>query len=364
MDDPSQGRDTIPPDPVRARDASRGRVTAVPEDELLSVKGLEVVFPTPIGVATVVADVDLTLHRQELFGLIGETGAGKSLTAWAVLGLVPPPGEITRGDVLFKGESLRDAATEDLRRLRGSEMGVIVQNPRAALNPMLRIGDHVANTYLDHHDATRKEAQEKALEALRVVGMPTPKLTARRYAHQVSGGMAQRVLIAMALVNRPSLVIADEPTTGLDVTIQADILDLMTRLVEEQGSTIWLITHDMGVIANYTDRAAVMFAGQIVETGSTKDLFSDPWHPYTMDLVMAGDVDESPRAEASFSPPDLVSRPRGCQFAYRCRLAEPDCEKSLPQLVDFGDGHAVRCFVAERNRQRGPDPVDQAGGAR
>jgi ABC-type dipeptide/oligopeptide/nickel transport system ATPase component len=252
---------------------------------LLSIRGLDVRFPTSDGDTTVVDGVDLDIRPREFFGVIGETGAGKSMTAWAATNLVPPPGRITAGTVHLEGTSVLDASPQRLQEIRGRDVSFIVQNPRAALNPMLTVGAHIADVYRAHQAASKPEALDVAIEALRRVGIPDPVQRARSYPHQLSGGMAQRVLIAMAMVNRPRLLIADEPTTGLDVTVQAEILDLMTDLVSEEGSAVWIITHDLGIIANYTQRAAVMLGGRVVETGPTASVFEHPRHPYTRALV-------------------------------------------------------------------------------
>jgi oligopeptide/dipeptide ABC transporter ATP-binding protein len=322
----------------------------VSEDPLLSVEGLEVVFPTSVSEIKVVDGVDLEVRRGEFFGLIGETGAGKSITAWATLGLVPPPGRIRGGTIRFDGRDLLAADDRELRSIRGGALAAIVQNPRAALNPMLPIGKQIANAYRAHSDAGKDEATEKAIESLRSVGIPDAPARARSYPHQLSGGMAQRALIAIAMVNRPKLLIADEPTTGLDVTIQAEILDLMSDLVSSQGSSIWLITHDLGVIANYTKRAAVMFAGQVIEMADTRSLFEDPRHPYTTGLVQALGPrrGRSDRVSIGGDPPDLARRPIGCQFAYRCPLVEDQCRERMPDLEELVERHVVRCLVASR----------------
>jgi oligopeptide/dipeptide ABC transporter ATP-binding protein len=222
------------------------------------------------------------------------------------------------------------------------------------LNPMATIGSQIANVYLAHHDEPKAAAMERAVESLRAVGIPDPGERVTSYPHQLSGGMAQRVLIAMAMINRPKLLIADEPTTGLDVTIQAEILDLMADLVASQGSSVWLITHDLGVIANYTQRAAVMFAGQIVEVAETKALFDEPMHPYTQGLVQAltEGADGATSRGGSGDPPDLASRPIGCQYAYRCPWVEPKCRETMPILEALAPAHDVRCFVASRQAAR------------
>ena len=233
---------------------------------------------------------------------------------------------------------------------------MIVQNPRGALNPMLSIGNQLANVVRAHR-RTKGDERESIVRALRDVGIADPDRRMSAFPHQLSGGMAQRILIAMAIINHPSLVIADEPTTGLDVTLQAEILDLVKERVVDEGAAMWIITHDLGIIANYTDRAAVMFAGQVVEEAPTADLFADPRHPYTKGLVEAAHVESGDQAEAQFDisggPPDLRHRPTGCQFAYRCPWVEPDCRQTSPTLVSFGRDRSVRCLVAQRTLMDG-----------
>lgn len=292
--------------------------------------------------------VTLAVRRGESFGLIGETGAGKSLTGWAAIDLVPPPGRISAGRVLFEGEPLTGASTSRLEHLRGNRVSLIVQDPRAALNPMLSIGSQMANALRAHRRLTRSGALSEAHAALRLVGVADSERVMRAFPHQLSGGQAQRVLIAIALANKPSLLIADEPTTALDVTIQAEILDLMRELVGTEGRSLWLITHDLAVVANYTDRAAVMFAGEIVEEASTKDLFAAPLHPYTAGLMDATAGAQYRVGRVTGPPPNLNHRPVGCQFAYRCPLREEACTQARPQLRELFAGHSVRCFVAER----------------
>lgn len=317
------------------------------QEHLLSIENLEVRFPTTRGEMSVVTDVSMAIRAGEFFGLIGETGAGKSMTAWAAMGLIQPPGWIAKGQVFFQGQDLLATDDRSLREIRGKKVAIIVQNARAALNPMPSIGVQIANAFRAHNTVSNREAMERAVDALRTVGIPDPGDRAQTYPHQLSGGMAQRVLIALAMINRPRLLIADEPTTGLDVTIQAEILDLMAELVAAQGSSVWIITHDLGVIANHTERAAVMFAGQIVESGTTHEVFTNPRHPYTQELV------EETRHERfgddrGTVPPDLANRPAGCQFSYRCPLAENDCFSTMPTLDEIAPGHHVRCLVAMR----------------
>ena len=313
---------------------------------LLQIENLEIRFSDIL----TIDNVSLEIRSGEVFGVIGETGAGKSLTAWAAIDLLPRGARITNGAVYWKGRKLTGQPDRRLQEIRGSEISIITQNPLGALNPMNSVGAQIVKAIRAHQRVTSRQAWRMAIDELRAVGIPDPERRARSYPHQLSGGMAQRVLIAMAMVNRPQLLIADEPTTGLDVTIQAEILDLMSRLVRETGSAVWLITHDLGVIANYTERAAVMFAGQLVETAPTSVLFEQPAHPYTRGLLEALTVEDaiSERLAISGPPPDLVDRPPGCQFEYRCPWADEGCSKTMPELLPLDGQRSVRCLVAHR----------------
>ncbi|MDE0242500.1 MAG: ABC transporter ATP-binding protein [bacterium] len=312
---------------------------------LLEIEDLEVRFPGSSEEIVVLDRVNIRIGAGEIFGVIGETGAGKSLTAWAAVNLLPVHGRVTAGEVRWKGRSISAMTDEEVRRIRGNEVSLITQNPLAALNPMSTVGHQIVRVIRAHERVGAREARRMAFEALRAVGIPDPERRFAAYPHQLSGGMAQRILIAMAMINRPQLLIADEPTTGLDVTLQAEILDLMTGMVRDHGASIWLITHDLGVIANYTERAAVMFAGQVVETTSTRQLFEFPRHPYTRGFLdaVALERDDDNRLEIAGSPPDLRNRPAGCQFAYRCPLVENSCLLSKPPLLEAQEGHLVRC---------------------
>jgi oligopeptide/dipeptide ABC transporter ATP-binding protein len=316
---------------------------------LLSVRDLDVRFGAGDRETIVLDRVSLDIAAGEVFGLIGETGAGKSLTAWAALDLLPRGARRAGGDIHFNGAALGRMTARRMRQIRGGEIGVVVQNPIGALDPTRRVGHQVAGALRSHSRVARREAWARAVESLRSVGIPDPERRASAWPHELSGGMAQRVLIAMALINGPRLVIADEPTTGLDVTIQAEILDLLAELVRKAGTAIWIITHDLGVIANFAERAGVMFAGEVVETAMTGELFANPRHPYTIDLLdLQSDALEARGAERNRAPPNLTHRPLGCQFQFRCPWTEEVCLTARPKLLEVVAGHGVRCFVAQR----------------
>ena len=327
---------------------------------LLEIADLGVEFASGGRTFRAVDHVSLSIAPGERFGMVGETGAGKSLTAWAAIGLLPRAARMTSGHVWYEGSDLTTASPEKLSSLRGREIAFIVQNPAAALSPMTRIGDQLVNAYRAHRKTDRATAQARAVEGLRQVGIPDPARRARSYPHELSIGMAQRVLIAMALLHEPKLLIADEPTSGLDVTIQAEILDLVMELVRERNTALWLITHDLGVVAHYCERAAVIFAGSIVETGPVATLFNNPAHPYTRGLVDSRLTDDRGRERFNIAgaPPDLSRKAVGCRFAYRCPWVEERCRQEEPALSPLEAGHEVRCWVAQE-RSRPPDDTDQ-----
>jgi len=314
---------------------------------LLSVAGLSTHFATRDGVARAVDDVSFSVRRGEVLGLVGESGSGKSMTAYSILGLVEPPGRVVAGRILFGGLDLATLSDEEMRRIRGNRIAMIFQDPMATLNPVLRIDTQMIETVLAHEATSRSAARERAREALGKVGIPSPDERLAAYPHQFSGGMRQRVAIAIALLNRPDLIIADEPTTALDATIQEQILHEMQKLTGESGAALIWITHDLSVIAGLADRVCVMYAGRIVEQGATVDVLRRPRHPYTGGLLASIPGDASPRERLKpirgMTPP-LTDLPGGCHFRPRCPYASAECSE-VPAMRPYGaDGQSIRCF--------------------
>ncbi|POR05393.1 dipeptide/oligopeptide/nickel ABC transporter ATP-binding protein [Alkalispirochaeta sphaeroplastigenens] len=318
------------------------------ERPLLEVQDLHVHYKTDDGTARAVNGIDFSIHRGETLGLVGETGAGKTTTALALLGLVPhPPGKITGGRILFQGENLLEKSGKELRRLRGNRISIIFQDPMTSLNPLFPAGKQIAENLTLHQNLPPREALKKAGELLARVGIPASR--SGNYPHEFSGGMKQRVVIAMALACNPALLIADEPTTALDVTIQAQILEILRDLKEDFGLSLLMISHDLGVVAEVADRVAVMYAGDIVETGSVEQVFEEPRHPYTIGLLNSLPDIDAPRGE-SLQPitglmPDPMELPRGCSFAPRCPRVMPVCEEQKPPVFSPDQGRGVRCFL-------------------
>jgi peptide/nickel transport system ATP-binding protein len=316
-------------------------------DVLLSVVGLSTHFVTRAGVAKAVDQVSLSVHRGEVLGLVGESGSGKSMTAYSILGLVDPPGRIVGGKILFEGRDLAQASDEEMRRIRGNRIAMIFQDPMATLNPVLRIDTQMVEAILAHEATTRAAARERAREALSKVGIPSPDERLEAYPHQFSGGMRQRVAIAIALLNRPALVIADEPTTALDATIQGQILFEMQKLTLDSGAALIWITHDLSVIAGLADRVCVMYAGRIVEQGATADVLGAPRHPYTGGLLSSIPGNASPRERLKpiqGMTPSLTELPSGCHFRPRCPNADAQCTE-VPETRPYGAvGQSIRCF--------------------
>jgi oligopeptide/dipeptide ABC transporter ATP-binding protein len=317
---------------------------------LLEVRALRTVFDGESGEVRAVDGVDFALERGRTLGIVGESGCGKSVTALSIMGLVPqPPGRIAGGEVRFEGEDLLKLSPARLRELRGDKLAMIFQEPMTSLNPAFPVGEQIAETLLRHRKMSRREAHRQAVEMLRRVRIPSPEQRARDYPHQLSGGMRQRVMIAMALACGPKLLIADEPTTALDVTIQAQILELMRALRAELGSAIILITHDLGVVAELADDVIVMYAGQVVERCQAARLFAEPQHPYTIGLL--GSIPRLHLEQERLSAiegfvPDAASPPPGCRFHPRCPFAVAKCRVETPPLGEVTPQHYAACWLA------------------
>ena len=317
--------------------------------KLLEVKDLATYFFTQDGVVKAVDGISYDVEEGEVLGIVGESGCGKSVSALSIMRLVAsPPGRTIRGEVLFEGEDLLSLDDAEMRHIRGNRMAMVFQEPMTSLNPVLTIGRQLTETVELHLGMNKREARERAAELLRMIGIPDAERRLKDYPHQFSGGMRQRVMIAMALSCNPRLIIADEPTTALDVTIQAQILELMRDLSNEFGTALVIITHNLGVVARYARRVVVMYAGRIIETGLAADIYHDPKHPYTLGLLNSVprlDEKERTRLEAIEGlPPDLIDLPEGCAFAPRCRFAYDRCLKESPTLVEAADEHMSACF--------------------
>ncbi len=318
--------------------------------DLLEIAGLSVSFVTPAGALRAVDDLSLSVRSGRVLGLVGESGCGKTMTALSIMNLVPPPGRIDAGQVLFEGRNLLTLPREEMRRIRGARISMIFQEPMTALNPVFTVGNQIAEVLTAHEDLSGAAALDRSVELLRSVGIPSPEKRVHEYPHQLSGGMRQRVMIAMAIALRPSLVLADEPTTALDVTIQAHILELLTRIQAEMGMAMVLVTHDMGLIAERAHEVAVMYAGRIVEQADTRALFASPLHPYTRGLLASiprpGETKRTRLRTIAGSVPRLIDLPKGCAFMPRCDIKTVQCE-TAPDLIEVAPGHKVRCWKAK-----------------
>jgi peptide/nickel transport system ATP-binding protein len=324
---------------------------------LLEVRDLKTHFRTDDGIVKAVDGVSFSVEKGKTLGIVGESGCGKSVTCLTIMGLNPRAATISSGEVLFKGEEILHASASKLRDIRGNEIAMIFQDPMTSLNPVYTIGKQLEEAILLHRDVTKKEARGRSLELLEAVGIPRAQRRIDDYPHQFSGGMRQRVMIAMALVNDPDLLIADEPTTALDVTTQAQILDLMMRLQQDFGSAIMMITHDLGVVAEIADDVVVMYAAQIVEQGSAETIFKRPHHPYTWGLLGSLprlDADVERLVQIKGQPPSLLNPPRGCRFHPRCPYVFNRCKEEDPALLPVSDNreHLQRCFLDEETKDR------------
>jgi oligopeptide/dipeptide ABC transporter ATP-binding protein len=330
----------------------------MPVPHLLEVKNLVTEFRTDALTIRAVDGVSYYIDEGEIVGLVGESGCGKSATQLSVLQLIPtPPGKIVSGEALFQGVDILsfDPDGGGMRAIRGGKIAMIFQEPMTSLNPVYTVGDQIAETFVTHQGLNQKEAMDRAAEMLRVVGIPSPAKRVYEYPHQLSGGMRQRAMIAMAMACRPKLLIADEPTTALDVTIQAQILDLMLGLQDELGMAIMIITHDLGVIAEVSDQVVVMYAGEVVEYSSIDTLFTDPRHPYTIGLIASIPVlgakfkrGKQPLREISGLVPSLIRLPPGCLFAPRCERVMGRCSQERPPLFSLSGNHGAKCWLVEK----------------
>jgi oligopeptide/dipeptide ABC transporter ATP-binding protein len=335
---------------------------------LLDVQNLRTYFFSDEGIVRAVDGISYQVRQGEVFGLVGESGCGKSVSALSLLRLIDPPGRIVEGSITFRGHRLETLTEQQMTDLRGSQISMVFQQPQSSLNPVFSIGDQIIEVLQIHLGMKRGQARQRAAELLRAVGIPDPESRLDSYPHELSGGQAQRVMIAMALACSPALLIADEPTTALDVTIQAQILDLMRELRARLGTAIILITHDLGVVAEMADRVAVMYAGEIVEQTDVDTLFARPLHPYTQGLIASipvlGDVQE--RLEViPGAVPNLIELPPGCRFAPRCRsrveYGLEICQRREPDLIAVGERHAVRCWLYQSEADHRAPLADSTG---
>jgi peptide/nickel transport system ATP-binding protein len=324
-------------------------------EPLLEVKDLSVHFPTEDGIVKAVDGVSFTLHPSEILGVVGESGSGKSVTFLTVMGLVGSPQAIVEGEVIFRGVDLLRLSPDELRDIRGAKISMIFQDPMTSLHPFYRVGAQIAEAIRVHGSVSKKEALDQAVEMLRRVGIPKPERRARQFPHEFSGGMRQRAMIAMGLSLNPDVLIADEPTTALDVTVQAQILDLIDTLKNEFNASVIVITHDLGVVAEFCDQIQVMYAGKIVESGTTDDIYYSPNHPYTWGLLQSiprldGELDRLNPIQGL--PPSLIHLPVGCSFAPRCPYAFDRCRTVVPPLIPTDGFHADACHLSLTDKQR------------
>jgi len=321
-------------------------------DYLLQIKGLKTYFYTGLGIAKAVDDLTLSVEKGHILGIVGESGCGKSVTALSIMRLVKsPPGRIEAGEIRFNGTSLLDLSPADMRKIRGNRISMIFQEPMTSLNPVQKVGDQISECFKLHTDLSKKDIRTRSVEMLKTVGIPAPAKRAREYPHQMSGGMRQRIMIAMALACSPELMIADEPTTALDVTIQAQILNIMLTLKADTGTSMILITHDLGVIAETAESVAVMYAGKLMEFTSVVELFNNPLHPYTVGLLKSIPRPDVAKKKGTALDtirgvvPKLTALPEGCRFSDRCGRADNRCFHEAPPLTEAAPGHRCRCWL-------------------
>lgn len=319
---------------------------------LLSVKNLSTEFPVKKGIVRAVEDVSFDVDQGEILAIVGESGSGKSVTSLSIMGLLAEPGHVAGGSLEFEGKDLATLSEKQYRELRGNDMAMIFQEPMTSLNPVYRVGNQIVEAIRTHEKVSKAEAKDRAVDLLRKVGIPSPEARINDYPHQMSGGMRQRVMIAIALACEPKLLIADEPTTALDVTIQAQILELMMDLKEKLGMAIIMITHDLGIVARMCEKIAVMYAGKIVEYGTTDEIFYEPKHEYTKGLLRSiprlDSKDHERLVPIEGTPVDMLNPPKGCPFAPRCGACMKVCLREMPPRTDLSDTHYTQCWLCQK----------------
>ncbi|MDF2870139.1 MAG: oligopeptide/dipeptide transporter, ATP-binding protein [Anaerocolumna sp.] len=321
---------------------------------LVDIQNERLSFFTPAGEVKSLNDVSLSVREGEVLGIVGESGSGKSVTAYSLMGITAHPGRMIGGDIYFNGHHINKMKEKEMRKIRGNEVSIIFQDPMTSLNPVFTIGNQIMEAILLHTGKNKKQAYDRAKELLQLVGINEPEKRLKQHPHELSGGMRQRVMIAMALACEPKLLIADEPTTALDVTIQAQILELMTELKDKLGMAIILITHDLGVVAGMCDRIAVMYAGKVVETGTTDDIFYNPSHEYTKGLLQSvpslNDTDHKKLIPIEGQPVDMLNPPAGCPFAPRCRACMKVCLRTMPAYTQVAEDHYSACWLLDKEK--------------
>lgn len=334
-------------------------------ENILEVRNLETSFFTHAGEAQAVRDISFSVKKGEILGIVGESGSGKSVSLMSVMRLIEHPGKIKQGEVLFEGSDLLKRKEKDMLRVRGKEIAMVFQDPMSSLNPVYKIGNQIIESIRWHDKISREEATKRAIELLALVGIPSPRARLNNYPHEFSGGMRQRVMIAMALACHPKLLIADEPTTALDVTIQAQILQLLKKIKEQEGMTVILVTHDLGIVAELCDRVIVMYGGKKMEEGPVEDIFYRPGHPYTKGLLKSVPSVKNSKERLipiKGSPPDLLNPPKGCPFCYRCDQAMKLCLDSEPEYQLVEEGHACACWLYDKGVQTMKAQMKRGGG--